>query len=224
MPRRSDDLPRHDGALPTAVGPFGFDSALHRYTDRTGRVIPWTGVRSVYDRVIDVASDRIRSHVAALRSGTGDLDTFRAQMAREIKTLHVQAVALARGGWAEMRQSDFGRAGRAIRDEYAYLDRFVADIASGRQRLDGTLAVRATMYADAARGSFHRALLAAMQTRGATEERNVLGRADHCAGCVAETKRQWVPIGTLVPIGRRTCLSRCRCHVQYRDADGNVLD
>lgn len=48
------------------------------------------------------------------------------------------------------------------------------------------------------------------------EERNILGIAEHCASCIRETKRGWVPIGTLIPVGLRDCWFGCKCTVGYR--------
>lgn len=47
-------------------------------------------------------------------------------------------------------------------------------------------------------------------------ERNLLGIADHCAGCIIETKRGWVPYGTLIPLGQRDCKAGCRCTIIYK--------
>lgn len=58
------------------------------------------------------------------------------------------------------------------------------------------------------------------------EERNILDPlAEHCKdgdytlGCVEVTASGWQPIGTLPEPGTRTCVSRCRCFMQYRKAD-----
>jgi hypothetical protein len=49
------------------------------------------------------------------------------------------------------------------------------------------------------------------------EERNVLGAADrHCAQCVECSDRGWVVIGTLPQPGSRTCMSNCKCRMEYR--------
>jgi hypothetical protein len=50
-----------------------------------------------------------------------------------------------------------------------------------------------------------------------TEEKNVLGATDqHCAVCKGETRRGYVPVGSLIPIGQRTCMSRCLCRYVFR--------
>ena len=54
------------------------------------------------------------------------------------------------------------------------------------------------------------------------EMRNVLGDAEHCEasgntpGCLEEANRGWVPFGQMSLPGRRTCVSSCKCRVDYR--------
>ena len=77
-------------------------------------------------------------------------------MRRHIKNTHLNAIAMERGGWANMTPSDFGRAGQIIRKQYGYLRNFGREIASGKQRLDGTLGRRAQLYTAAGRNSLYR--------------------------------------------------------------------
>ena len=52
---------------------------------------------------------------------------------------------------------------------------------------------------------------------GMTEERNFLEPdADHCQECWDEAAKGWSPLGTLIPIGERTCLTKCQCKFEYR--------
>jgi len=115
-----------------------------------------------------------------------------------------------------MTAQDQGRLGPRVKEQYHYLANFAAQIESGQQRLDGTFLRRVTLYTQAPRGTYHDYETRGKQEQGYTECRNELGAADHCEQCVGETARGWVPIGALVPIGQRLCLSNCRCSVIYR--------
>lgn len=214
---------RASGHIGKAPKQIGWDDVRGCYTDSRGRAVSWVQVRGVFDSVLERSGERMKALTRALREGTLDLDGFRVQMAAEVKRVHLQAVAMSKGGWLGMSQADYGRAGLAIREEYAYLRRFVSEIASGRQRLDGTLSARAVLYAEAARRTFQKAHQKAMAVRGAAEEANVLGPADHCPQCLEQQRLGWVPLGTLVVIGERICKRRCKCHVIYRDARGKIL-
>ena len=171
-------------------------------------------------QALDIALDRSRNEVARLSrelvAGRINLADWQKAVAQEVKSMHMASAALAKGGWAQMTPQDTGRAGRIIRDEYAYLANFAAQVKSGQQKLDGSLVTRANLYAQAPRGTYHAIEQRGMTEQGKTECRNVLGPADHCEGCLTETAKGWVPIGALVPIGDRLCLANCRCSISYR--------
>lgn len=71
------------------------------------------------------------------------------------------------------------------------------------------------MYGQQSRVAFERAYNRDQSQRGYRYERNMLHATEHCAVCVEQTGRGWVPIGTLVPIGSRTCRSNDRCTLSY---------
>lgn len=171
-------------------------------------------------QALDIALDRSRNEVARLSrelvAGRINLADWQKAVAQEVKSMHMASGALAAGGWAQMTPQMTGRIGRIIRDEYAYLANFAAQIKSGQQKLDGSLVTRANLYAQAPRGTYHAIEQRGMMEQGKTECRNVLGPADHCEGCLTETAKGWVPIGALVPIGDRLCLANCRCSISYR--------
>jgi hypothetical protein len=71
------------------------------------------------------------------------------------------------------------------------------------------------MYASSAWGALQEATRLQAAGEGYVYEENILGDAEHCGGCVAETAKGKVPIGTLIPIGQRDCLANCHCHFAY---------
>ena len=176
-------------------------------------------------QALDIALDRSRNEVARLSrelvAGRINLADWQTSVAREVKSMHMASAALAKGGWAQMTPQDTGRAGRIIRDEYAYLANFAQQVKTGQQKLDGSLVTRANLYAQAPRGTYHAIEQRGMMEQGKTECRNVLGPADHCEGansCIEQTAKGWVSLsgGAMVPIGRRLCLANCRCRLEYR--------
>lgn len=201
---------------------YTYSESSQRFRDDvTGRFVPAREVNAAVDRVIAAASNNVRTITAQLQSGAITLPQWQTQMAAEIKPLHVGAAAMGRGGFPQMSQSDYGWTGQRLRTQYGYLREFANDIASGKQPVDGRLVNRAVMYAEAARSTQRemQRRLGIMMLR--QEERNVLGASDrHCAACVGCTARGWVPIGSLPPVGSRTCLSRCKCTIQTR---GNAM-
>ena len=124
-----------------------------RYRDATtGRYASGATVRRELDRYLD-AADPAKALAEALRARSLSVADWEVAMRRHVKNTHLNAVAMERGGWANMRPQDYGRVGQIVREQYGYLRGFARDIASGKQRLDGTLGVRASMYTQAGRTS-----------------------------------------------------------------------
>lgn len=103
-----------------------------------------------------------------------------------------------------------------VEQQLAWLRGLVLDIRFGRQRLDGTLLRRIGLYGSAAWSALLEFSRRLAVIQGYTSEMNVLGMAEHCQGCIDETAKGWVPIGALVPIGQRTCLSNCKCRYVFK--------
>jgi hypothetical protein len=196
--------------------PFTFDPVLGRYRDSAGRLITERAVRGALDQVIVTQIASVRQLSQGLLDGRLSLAQWQLQMMQEAKAAHLVGLSVGHGGWNQLNQSDFGWAGQRIRSEYRFLDRFARDIVAGRQALDGTLLSRASMYAEAGRATHRAAQARQAKQRGMEQERNVLGAADHCGGCLSASASGWVAIGTLTPCGSRTCRSRCHCSLSFR--------
>ena len=195
---------------------YRWSEDVGRYRDERGRFVSERTVRAVVDQVVDAASERMAVASERLLAGEISLGAWQAQMQAEIKLAHTSAAILAHGGAEQMTPERWGAVGRQIRDEYAFLREFAEQIADGRQPLNGQLVARARQYGQAARGQFERIRRRQMRELGYTEERSVLAPAEHCRQCVAQSEKAWSEIGSLVAVGRRTCLVNCRCRMEYR--------
>lgn len=203
---------------PTQLQPGGYrwNPTLARYIAPNGRIVSAAAVRAAIDQTIARYEQLARSLAEQLRAGAVSLRAWELQMRMVVKDAQLLGAAAAAGGWAQLDAAAFGRAGRAIRDQYAFLDQFAADVASGKQRLDGGLTMRAAMYVRASRGAYERDRLLIEQDAGFDEERSIRHASDSCPLCVSEELRGWVPIGELVPIGERQCLTNCQCTIERR--------
>lgn len=200
--------------------PFIWDEQTGRYRHgRSGRFVSRGQARALYDRYTDGVSAAMADATARLAEGRLSLADWERTMRRQIRDAHATAYAMARGGWARMTPSDWGRVGAAVREQYRFLSAFAEGIRSGAVPLKRALVPRARMYAEAARRTHFETERVLMAARGYVEERSVLDIADHCDGCLTEAGKGWRPIGTLLPIGARDCLSRCRCRFEYRRRD-----
>lgn len=202
---------------PIGADRYGWNTAAARFYDRTtGRYVSRDIVRSAIDDLLKQEEQYVRKVSEQLRRGQIDLASWQHEMRQVIKDTHLQVEALARGGWEQLTQADYGRVGAAVREQYQYLDKFTSAIAAENYKLDGRFITRAVMYAKSARPFFHDEQRELLEESGYTHERNVLHPAEHCQQCLDQSALGWVLIGTVVPIGDRQCLSNDRCTMRYR--------
>lgn len=194
-----------------------WDAAQRRYRDAGGRFVAESAVRNALEDVTRASAASMRRLSEQLQAGEITVAQWQTRMAAEVKTMHVVSATVAHGGKAQMGHSDYGWTGSVIKEQYRYLRRFAADIESGRQPLAG-VAARAELYAHAGRQTYERMRARDHAATGYDQERNVLGPAEHCPGCLLATSSGWVLIGTLTPPGSRECRVRCRCSLQFRRA------
>lgn len=197
-------------------GGYRWNPTLKRYIGPNGRMVSQAQVRSALDQAIRAADGRARALASQLRGGSISLASWEREMRQLVKDVELYGASAASGGWAQLGQSQLGRVGSLVREQYERLHSFAADIASGKQKLDGALTNRAVMYAKQGRRAYYKQMDVEMADAGYDEERNVRARGDNCDGCIDATAVGWVAIGTLPAVGERDCLSHCRCRIEYR--------
>lgn len=202
---------------------FVYDQRLNNgvgaYRAPNGRIMSQANVREALDGYVDASQNVSRDFGLLLRDGNISLADWQMQMRAHIKDVHLAAAAAQRGGWDNMTQADFGRVGQRIRFQYERLDNFAKQIADGTQPLNGTFLVRANMYTEASIATFDRFQTNAFAVVGYDEEASFLEPGvKHCGLCESEAARGFVSIGTLIPIGERTCLTRDRCTKKFRNS------
>jgi hypothetical protein len=193
--------------------PYQWDQGARRWRDNaTGRFVTPLRVRDALEGTID-AAERMVALSIRLALGEITIAEWQRSLIEEIKDLHVNA---ARGaGGAELSPKQWGIVGAELRQQYTYLARLGAQVASGAQPLDGVFLTRVSMYAHAARALFERVRGQGEKDAGMDVEWNVRHAGDSCRDCIQATQLGRVPIATLIPIGRRRCLTRCRCTLEY---------
>lgn len=199
---------------------YFFSKAERRYYSPDGIPISSSELRGVLDSFITKQTDVMEDISRALISGDLSLADWENQMLDLIKEVNLTGSAIESGGWYQMDFSDFGFAGSKIRGEYGYLRDFAGQIADGTQPLDGTLWRRARLYGEQGRVTYYDAAAKRAKDDEFNEERSFTTPADHCDLCVSEESKKWVKIGSLIPIGARTCVSNCKCFMKYRKRDG----
>jgi len=185
--------------------------ASGRYRDtRTGRFVPGKTVRLELDRYLE-KDDPAKALAMSLRNREISLADWELGMRRHIKNVHINAIALERGGYANMRPADYGRAGQIIREQYGYLKEFAKQIESGEQPLTGRFGQRAQLYSQAGRETFYRSKHANRQP-DIEMVRSIRHARDSCVECVS-LDGKWFRVGDpayKLP-GQRICSKKCRC-------------
>lgn len=202
--------------MPTSFS-YQYDPRSRRYRNAaTGQYVPASDVRQAVDAVIDAETAKIRGISQSLIDGKINLAEWQLQTTALLKSLHVAMGLAANGGLKQTSPSDLGYIGSLLKEQYAYLRQMTVDIKTGKQPLDGTLLARSALYCQAARSTYQDVLGRVAGIGGCTEEKSEIGMADHCDLCLQEASKGWQPIGTLIPIGERTCRQNCRCSMSYR--------
>ena len=139
------------------------------------------------------------------------------EMRTFIQVIHREATILAMDGVSNVTPAIWGYEGSLVKKQYNYLSGFVDDIVSNPDAwMNKRLLARMEMYAKADFGTFEAVLTRKAELEGLTEERRVLGAADHCPCCLDQASIGWAKIGDLLPIGGCVCLTNCHCHKEYR--------
>lgn len=194
---------------------YRWNEVAGRYIAPNGQFVSFETIRRYLDVTLDTSEQKVLSLARSLQSGKITLQEWQLGMRDTLKSIHLASSALAKGGWAQMSQADYGRVGFRLKEQYAYLEKFAKQIENG-YLLDGRFLNRVQLYAQSGRLTYHMVQRSEMLLRGMTEEQNILGAADHCSECVSETARGWVPIGDLVLVGQRICMTNCRCSIGFR--------
>lgn len=194
-----------------------FDTQANRYR-RNGRFISQSEMTNIIEaRVTQGFSNLDDLLLGALDTSTAyTLDDFRLAFAYELRNLHVQLAIVGGGGTSNMTPQKWGRLGRLLRDEYAYMNGFIDDIQEGNLSAR-QVRWRMGQYANKTIGSFWNARTQTARDGGLTEERRVLNPAEHCDDCIRLASLGWQPLGTLPdPTFGSVCRSNCRCNKEYR--------
>lgn len=198
---------------------FRWNERAAQYADQvTGRFVSRQLIRDQLENVVDASSNVMRALSQQLRNGEISLADWQIGMVSQIKTSHLAAAAMQKGGWTQMSQSDFGRTGQIIRREYGFLRSFAEDIASGKQKLDGSLTRRSALYGQQGRPTYLAFWESTANNRGFDQQRSILQPAEHCSECISEAAKGFQKIGDMIPIGQRICRSNDKCIVEFRNS------
>jgi hypothetical protein len=100
---------------------------------------------------ISIFQNEITTLTEKMYIGDVTIGGYEETMRAMIRELHSAVASIAKGGWDNMTQSDWGKIGAPVKRQYRYLHGFMQDISDNRENIPlGTIQRRARMYGDAA--------------------------------------------------------------------------
>lgn len=201
---------------------YAYDPRLHNYVDiRTGKMISRNIITDALKNYLDYRSTVLESVAEKYVAGFLSKEEFFVIFSREVANGHKAAAALAKGGWHNMSQSDWGVVGHYLRDDYRNIVNFIDDIENGRYTdSEGNYQVaailnRARAYASTSYTIYWRLFDAIQQEDpNISEEKwNAILDDVTCSRCAGLAALGWVPKGTLP---NPALHPSCRCEKDYR--------
>lgn len=187
----------------------------------------YTETRDELDKVLLVARGEFARNAEDLLAGVITFAAWALITKAQIRIVHIVGAALAVGGFNVLRDAVNGKPagpnapnsgasilqkiGDAISREFKFFEQFAKQAQTGKNT-----PARAGMYAEAGRGTFEDVRSDIAKAAGNTEERRLLGVADHCSDCAVEAAKGWQPIGSLRAIGDSLCKTHCHCRKEFR--------
>lgn len=202
--------------MPPSFIQYLWDALSGRFRGLDGRFVSIANVRRSLDSALGAAGDDAKDIAALYTSGSIGVAEFERQMQQLIKSTQIYASAVSAGGYANMGVAELTQLQQRLAEQFSYLSNWADDVAAGAPGAIRAMGARARMYPLAARYTFDVTYRAGQVVRGFDQEMNTLNPGESCDVCRQQTALGWVSIGTLIPIGQRTCISNCNCGISYR--------
>lgn len=214
-----------------AIAPdYSYDpkSGRYRYISGPGKgqFAPREAVLAITKDYVNTKTQELKDLGTALSDGKIDLDKFQDGMSNILRVLHVNQAILGRGGLDRMQPADWLAVGRTLKQQYRDgkgsdgqkfgVKWLAADIKAGLVS-PAQLQNRLTMYAQASKISYHKAVQANQVDLGYTLMQRFLGQCkNHCPSCYSYSVMGKRPVGDLPLIGEKCeCGSNCCCSIKY---------
>lgn len=173
-----------------------WDSASRRYRNtKTGRWIGHKDVVKIRDEFALTQRAWADTAARALANKDWTVRRWEEEIRARLKRIYVAEYALGRGGRKNLTQSDYGRIGSMLREQYDYLRSFAYDVQSGKMT-EAQIAARTQMYHESSIHAFERGKAASYSTElilpaypadGGTRCRSRC----RCRWYIRETKTAW---------------------------------
>lgn len=205
--------------------PHDYDIARRAFV-RDGVYLSRRELKPKIDRLTAFVQREAAKIAERYKAGQISVVDFEIAMRELLKSAHIVAATVGRGGRGLMAAADWGRVGRKIQWQYGYLGKFTRKLAEGR--LDKAFSVgRARSYASSIYISYAQSLMATEKefiadggdTNPAREMlcRLVQNSEEGCAECTADADAGWMPVSEMGELGTRICGDFCKCLIEFED-------
>lgn len=181
-------------------------------------------VREQINKLTDHVAKEAANLARRYQSNTISLREFEIGMRELLKSAHLVAASVGRGGRARMSQRDWGRVGAKIKWQNGYLAKFARKIGRGSISEIAT-ASRAKSYASAIYMSFARTFHES-QTEFVEEGKNparvrlITNSEEGCEECAADEAQGWMSVDDMAELGTRLCGDFCKCDLEFDEGTG----
>jgi len=216
------------------VAKFTFLRWVGKFLNKTvNKVLGRADVAAKAERLVGLATaEHLTPLAVGLSEGSVSLTAWQEGMRQNIKRLYIDQYCLGRGGRAQMTQSDWGKLGQMLKDQYQYLDRYASDLSKmDVAEREAYIRNRSQLYANASNEAFERGKSAVAQSLGFDECNWNLTPVENCETCIRRSQLGPQPIGPrggfmdpedgeVWPAdGSSICLTNDRCYLSYSNSE-----
>jgi hypothetical protein len=203
---------------------YVFSEKTGKYYDmKTGKIVPESRLRAAVAKVSKESKLEMRKKTQQLIAGTILFSVWYPKMQSLMNTLYRTIWTLTIGGFVFETEESRNAFYLFALVQFGWLDKFYSQLERGVQPLNGAAMTRAGLYGEYGNSFYQNSLLQAMEKRGFTVAKRILGSNEyHCyksherLGCIELAQKGWLPIQQITPIGSAACYSNCHCHIVYR--------
>jgi len=201
--------------------PYDYDIKAKQFAGE--RRITRREVRAEIDKLLEAVEKRSASLGKSLSADAISLAEFQSEMQDLLRSAHIIASSVGRGGRDLMTLSDWGKVGAKIAWQNRYLEKFARKIERGTLS-EASIANRAKSYSSAIFVSFSDTYQKA-QTEFVEDGKNpILARLvqnsrEGCEECSADAAEGWMSVDDMKEIGTRICGDFCLCDIEFSDEE-----
>lgn len=206
--------------------PHDYIRSERRYRDANGKPVSRNELRGLIDKLTTHVEKEAAKLAKSYTAKRISLAEFHTGMRELLKSAHIVASTVGRGGRAMMTQADWGRVGAKVKWQFSYLEKFTRKLGAGRLS-EALSASRARAYASSIyisfANSFQESQVEKLEPSGdQTKDENILVRLitnseEGCPECAADEALGWMKPEDMGELGSRICGDFCKCTLEFSD-------